>query len=114
MTEVEKKQNGEIYDARDPEIRRQYNLGKDWAKTYNSLSATDAQAKDVVLRLFLGKVGKNVRISQPFSVDYGYNISIGDNCFINMNCTLLDAGPISIGKNTLLGPNVKIYTSHAS
>ena len=111
MTEVEKKQNGEIYDARDPEIRRQYNLGKDWAKTYNSLSATDAQAKDIVLRLFLGKVGKNVRISQPFSVDYGYNISIGDNCFINMNCTLLDAGPISIGKNTLLGPNVKIYTS---
>lgn len=111
MNEVEKKQNGAIYDARDPEIRSQYNRGKDWAKTYNSLPATDAQAKDMILRLILGEVGKNVRINQPFSVDYGYNITVGDNCFINMNCTLLDAGPISIGSNTLLGPDVKIYTS---
>ena len=98
MTEVEKKQNGEIYDARDPEIRSQYNRGKDWAKTYNSLPATDAQAKDMILRLFLGSVGKNVRINQPFSVDYGYNITVGNNSFINMNCTLLDAGPISYQK----------------
>lgn len=111
MTEMEKKQSGEIYDARDPEIRSQYNRGKDWAKTYNSLPATDAQAKDMILRLFLGSVGKNVRINQPFSVDYGYNITVGDNSFINMNCTLLDAGPISIGSNTLLGPDVKVYTS---
>lgn len=111
MTEVEKKQCGEIYDARDPEIRRQYSRGKDWAKTYNSLPANDAQTKDKILRLFLGYVGNNVRVNQPFSVDYGYNISVGNNSFINMNCTLLDAGPISIGDNTLLGPDVKIYTS---
>lgn len=111
MTEFEKKQSGEIYDARDPEIRIQYSRAKDWAKTYNSLPAADAQAKDQILRLFVGSVGKHVRVNQPFCVDYGYNISIGDHCFINMNCTLLDAGPISIGDNTLLGPDVKIYTS---
>lgn len=37
------------------------------------------QAKDIILRLFLGSVGKNVRVNQPFSVDYGYNITIGDS-----------------------------------
>ena len=111
LTELEKKQKGEIYDARDPEIRIQYNRAKDWAKTYNSLPAADMQAKDRILRLFLGSVGRNVRVNQPFFIDYGYNISLGDNCFINMNCTLLDAGSISIGDNTLLGPDVKIYTS---
>lgn len=111
MTEVEKKQIGEIYDARDLEIRRQYNQGKEWAKTYNSLPAAEADAKERILRFFLHQVGRNVRINQPFFVDYGYNITVGDNSFINMNCTLLDAGPISIGDNTLLGPDVKIYTS---
>lgn len=111
MTEFEKKQCGEIYDARDPEIRTQYNRAKDWSKTYNNLPAADAQAKDQVLRMFLGDVGKDVRVNQPFFVDYGYNVAIGDNTFINMNCTLLDAGQIFIGSNTLLGPDVKIYTS---
>ena len=33
MTEAEEKQNEEIYDARDPEIRSQHNRGKDWVTT---------------------------------------------------------------------------------
>ena len=28
-----------------------------------------------------------------------------------MNCTLLDTGKITIGENTLIGPDVKIYTA---
>ena len=28
MTELEKKQNGEIYDARDPQLRKQQNYAK--------------------------------------------------------------------------------------
>ena len=44
-------------------------------------------------------------------VDYGCNISIGDNSFINMNCTLLDTNKIIIGVRTLLAPDVKIYTA---
>ena len=111
MTEYEKKQRGEIYDARDPEIRARYQRGKDWAKVYNSLPAADAQARELVLRQFLGGIGRNVRVNPPFFVDYGTNITLGDNCFVNMNCTLLDTGRIKIGENTLLGPDVKIYTA---
>lgn len=111
MTEVEKKQYGQIYDARDPQIRKQYNEAKEWARIYNSLSVVDMESRNKTLRSFIGEVGKNVRVNQPFFIDYGYNISLGDNCFINMNCTLLDAGQITIGKNTLLGPDVKIYTA---
>ena len=35
MTEFEKKQNGQIYDARDPELRKQQSRAKNLAITYN-------------------------------------------------------------------------------
>lgn len=56
-------------------------------------------------------LGENSRVNQPFYVDYGSNISLGDNGLINLNCTLLDTGEITIGNNTLIGPDVKIYTA---
>ncbi|MBT9779652.1 sugar O-acetyltransferase [Clostridium sp. MCC353] len=111
MTELEKKQSGEIYDARDPELRRQYHRAKNLAREYNMLLSEDAEGKERILAELVGGVGKNSRVNQPFYVDYGNNIHIGDNCLINMNCSLMDTGRITIGRNTLIGPDVKIYTA---
>lgn len=111
MTELEKKQNGEIYDARDRKLRELQNKAKDLMREYNSLPAGDIEERIRVLKLMIGRLGKNVRVNQPFYIDYGKNITIGDNSFINLNCTLLDTGKISIGKNTLIGPDVRIYTA---
>ncbi|KAI5459447.1 trimeric LpxA-like protein [Mariannaea sp. PMI_226] len=49
-------------------------------------------------------------IEQPFRADYGTNINVGSNVFINFNCTIIDSSPVSIGSRTLLGPNVSIYS----
>lgn len=38
--------------------------------------------------------------------DYGYNISLGENSFINHDCIFLDIGKVKIGKNVLIGPRV--------
>lgn len=111
MTELEKKQNGEIYDARDRKLRELQNKAKDLMREYNSLPAGDIEERIRVLKLMIGRLGKNARVNQPFYIDYGKNITIGDNSFINLNCTLLDTGKISIGKNTLIGPDVRIYTA---
>lgn len=111
MTEFEKKQSGLIYDARDLEIRKQYNFAKKRVKIYNDIPVDDMDIRNKVLKTFIGSIGENVRINQPFLVDYGYNIKIGRNCIINMNCTFLDTGEISIGDNVLIGPDVKIYTA---
>ena len=43
MTEYEKKQSGEIYDARDAELRTMQNNAKDLMKEYNNLSAADTE-----------------------------------------------------------------------
>ena len=50
-------------------------------------------------------------MSPPFYCDYGNHISVGNNVFINYNCTLLDVGKITIGDNCMLAPNVAIYTA---
>ena len=111
MTELEKKQKGQIYDTRDPELRKQQNRAKNLMRTYNSLPAEDIEKRNRVLFELLGKFGKNARVNQPLYVDYGYNIYLADNSFINMHCTLLDTAPIIIGENTMIGPDVKIYTA---
>lgn len=111
MTEAEKKQRGEIYDARDPELRDQQSRAKDMMKEYNSLPAGDMEARTRLLSRLVGRLGANARVNQPVYVDFGYNISLGDNSFVNMHCTFLDTGRITIGDRTLLGPDVKIYTA---
>ncbi|MCP3850072.1 MAG: sugar O-acetyltransferase [Gammaproteobacteria bacterium] len=59
--------------------------------------------------LFLS-CGEGVFIEQGFYCDYGDKISIGQRSYLNMNCTLLDGGLITIGDDCLIGPNVQILT----
>ncbi len=111
MTELEKKQSGEVYDARDPELRKQQNRAKNLMRQYNGIPAENADARAHVLAELFGTFGKNARVNQPIYVDYGYNIHLGNNSFLNMHCTLLDTAPIIIGECTMVGPDVKIYTA---
>lgn len=111
MTEAEKKQSGKTYDARDPELREQQNLAKDLMREYNNLPAEDLEKRTKLLSRLLGHLGRNVRVNQPIYVDYGYNIHLADNSFVNMHCTFLDTAEITIGESTLIGPDVRIYTA---
>ena len=45
------------------------------------------------------------RVHQPpFACDYGYNLSIGDNVFVNFNTVILDCASVTIGEGTQMGP----------
>ncbi len=46
----------------------------------------------------------------PFNADYGLNIKIGKNVFINSGCCFQDQGGIEIGDNALIGQQVVIAT----
>lgn len=111
MTEQEKMLTGQPYHPADPELRRISSRAKNVARAYNELPAGDEDARAAVLRRLLGVCGENVRVNQPFFIDYGCHIELGDNCLVNLNCTFLDTGKIVIGKNVLVGPDVKIYTA---
>lgn len=49
-------------------------------------------------------------IKAPFWVDYGTNLRLGTNVFINFNCTILDTCLVTIGSRTLIGPSVSFYS----
>lgn len=59
----------------------------------------------------VGRVGDNVVVEAPFTCDYGYNISIGQDVAIGKNCTILDTCEVQIGDRCHIGPNVNIYTA---
>ncbi len=46
----------------------------------------------------------------PFYADYGLNITIGKNVFINSGCCFQDQGGIEIGDNVLIGQQVVLAT----
>ncbi|KAL1305949.1 hypothetical protein AAFC00_004089 [Neodothiora populina] len=49
-------------------------------------------------------------VEAPFRADYGTNITLGTNVFINFGCTILDTSRVTIGSRTLFGPNVSLYS----
>lgn len=55
------------------------------------------------------KVSKNVWIEPDFHCESGKNIEIEDDVYINFGCIILDCARFTIGRNTLLGPNIGIY-----
>lgn len=54
--------------------------------------------KTSILKNLCEFVGDNVWIEKPFFCDYGKNISIGKNTFINFNCVFLDTNKIVMAK----------------
>ncbi|KAJ8904651.1 hypothetical protein NDN08_001169 [Rhodosorus marinus] len=50
-------------------------------------------------------------IIPPFYCDYGYNIHVGKDAFINFNCVFLDVVKITLGDNCFMGPGVQMYTA---
>ncbi len=65
-------------------------------------------------KLFSELTGKAVDetfgLFPPFYTDYGQNISIGKNVFINSGCCFQDQGGITIGDNVLIGQQVVLAT----
>lgn len=111
MTEKEKMLNGEYYNSRDPELIKTYHKARKLLKEYNNLDSELTQEREQILNELFEFKATGVWIETPFFCDYGENISIGENTFINTNCMFLDNNKISIGKNGLIAPYVQIYTA---
>jgi maltose O-acetyltransferase len=96
---------GALYDAGDPELVAARERSEQLMRRYN------ADGDEAVLRELLGEVGKDVWVRPPFFCDYGWNISLGDNTFLNFNCVILDVVPVTIGKRVQIASAVQILTA---
>jgi maltose O-acetyltransferase len=111
VTEKEKMLRGDYYNSRDPELLAMYHRARKLLQLYNKLDSELIHKRERLLSELLGYNGSGVWIETPFFCDYGANISIGQNTFVNSNCIFLDNNTISIGRNGLIAPYVQIYTA---
>jgi len=112
MTEKEKMLAGKWYDANnDPELVQDRVKAQDLCFRLNQLlPGLEEERKQVLLQL-LGNLPQRLVLLSPFYCDYGKNIHLGKDVFINLNCYFMDGASISIGNHVFIGPSCGFYTA---
>lgn len=114
MTEWEKLQAGQVYNDLDDDLFQRRVAAKKLFRAYNKTEDDDTALRQELMQKLFHQVGKNVWIEPDFRCEFGKNITIEDNVYINFGCVILDCAEVVIGANTLLGPNIGIYpVNHA-
>lgn len=111
-TELEKQQSGKWYNPATKEIIDLQNKSRQYNKSYNL--EMDLSKRNSIMKKWFGTVGENCHIEPVFYCDFGCNLFLGDNVYMNANCTILDSAKVIIGDNTMFGPNVQICTPYHS
>ena len=110
MTEKEKSHAGLLYQPGDPELAAERDSTVQKLYAYNNIHPLEREARRAAIRDLLGAVGSNCTVEQPLFCTYGYNVTLGNNCFLNVNCKLMDSGKITIGDHVFIAPNVCLIT----
>lgn len=112
LTEKEKCYLGQLYDANyDSELLADRMKCKDLCYRYNQLLPSKMDERKQLIREMFKQTRKEFLIEQPFYCDYGYNISIGENFYSNVNCVILDGASVTFGDNVFVAPNCGFYTA---
>ena len=111
LSEFEKMRSQVYADASSPEILKRLTEVKEKLFAFNQTYCNGPKHRETLENL-IPNLPESSTINPPFYCDYGDGIILGENVFINMNCTFLDSGYIRIGDNCFMGPNVQIYTPH--
>lgn len=71
---------------------------------------TPEEIREIMGKLTGKKIDDSFRLFPPFYTDFGKNITIGKDVFINSGCHFQDQGGIKVGDGVLIGHNVVLAT----
>lgn len=108
-TEKQKMLDGEMYDPGDEELIIDRLRARRLTRLYNQTIETDRIERSRLIKELFGSTKENVGIEPTFKCDYGYNIHVGENFFMNFDCVILDICEVRFGDNCMLAPGVHIY-----
>ncbi|PHK48910.1 sugar O-acetyltransferase [Staphylococcus edaphicus] len=112
MSEKEKMLAGEWYDANfDESLDVERMKAKDLCFELNHIQPSDKEARLKIIGKLLNYEPKSIELLSPFQTDYGYNIFLGEDIFINHDCYFMDGGKIFIGDHVFIGPSCGLYTA---
>lgn len=110
LTEKERMINGYPYRPSDPGLRRERENARQLMKKLNAANYLSKEQTEIIAELLSpASRDKKIYIESPFFVDYGYNITVGDNFVANFGCVILDCAPVTIGDDCMFAPGVQIY-----
>lgn len=110
MTEADKMLAGKIYDTSDKEIAKQRLAAHRLSKAYNDTCEEEETKRKEILDQLLPNRGTGTYVQGPVQFDYGIYTTMGENCYVNFNFTVLDCCPVKIGDNVFFGPNCMLAT----
>ena len=76
----------------------------------NTAYHTPDEVRGLLSALFGCRVPQSLRVFPPFYADFGKNISMGENVFVNACCHFQDHGGVTIGDGCQIGHNVVFAT----
>lgn len=114
MTERERMQQGRIYNDFDEDLFKRRVKAKKLFKAYNKTGDEETELRLDLMHQLFKKVGNNVWIEPDFKCEFGKNITIEDDVYINFGCVILDCAEVTIGSHSLLGPNIGLYAANHS
>ena len=115
MTDWEKMQAGMIYNDFDDDLFQRRVEAKKLFRAYNKTDDDEVEIRQNIMKELFKSVGSKVWIEPDFRCEFGRNIIIEDNVYINFGCVILDCAEVTIGANSLLGPNIGLYAvNHAT
>ncbi|MEO9222836.1 MAG: sugar O-acetyltransferase [Mycobacteriaceae bacterium] len=100
--------SGQLYRDSDPELVAERAACQRRLARFNA--AGDGAGRHRVLTEVLGSVGADSSIMPRLLCDYGYNVHLGSNVFINYDAVLLDVAVITIGNDVSIGPRAQLLT----
>lgn len=110
MSELEKMRSAQRYDFSVPELQRSFAEGRRRVERFNATSADDPAGRAEALAELIPGIPASATVVPPFFCDHGHGIRLGEGVFVNVNCTFLDSGMITVGARTKIGPNCQLYT----
>ncbi len=104
---------GELIDTNDKEFEKIKAVILETTRLtheLNSLYHSPESARALFAKIIGKEVDSSVWIIPPFYVDFGKNISVGKNFFMNQCCTFMDRGGITIGDDVFIAPKCNLTT----
>ena len=108
-SEKQKMLSQQWFNPRDPELTAARVRAKKLCRELNQCTPEAFKAAQQIAKQLFAKV-QGCYLEPDFYCDYGFNIELGARFYANHHCVMLDAAPIRIGNDVMLGPAVHLYT----
>ncbi len=107
-TEREKMVAGQLYRCADAELVAARIHARRVVRAHNASDPAAGDERRALLAGLFARFGEGAVLEPPFHCDYGWNISLGDGAYVNVDCVILDCAPVTIGALALIGPGVRL------